>query len=85
MRRVTTIRRPVGPRHDDRLVAAIEHVVDKAAVAIVEIERLQDPEVAAILDIAPRIARGPVEVDDPGIQGVCLESSSPNTVPCRRS
>jgi hypothetical protein len=67
---VPAVRRPVEPRHD-RLVAAIGHVVDETAVAASEIERLQDPEVAAILDIAPRVARGPIEVDDPGIQGIC--------------
>ena len=67
---VPAVRRPVEPRHD-RLVAAIGHVVDEAPVAAIEIERLQDPEVALILDIAVRVARGPIEVDDPGIQGMC--------------
>ena len=31
----------------------------------------QDTEVALILDITVRVARGPIEVDDPGIQGMC--------------
>ena len=70
MLRVPAVRRTVEPRHD-RLVAAIGHIVDEAPVAAVEIERLQDPEVAAILDIALRIARGPIEVDDPRIQRMC--------------
>src|ERR1700730_16619135 len=33
-------------------------------------ERLQDAEVALILDVPARVARGPVEVDDAGIQGM---------------
>src|ERR1700674_699436 len=33
--------------------------------------RRQDPEVALILDVALRVARGPIEVDDPDIQGMC--------------
>ena len=70
MLRVPAVRRTVEPRHD-RLVAAIGHVVDEAPVAAIEIERLQDPKVAAILDIALRVARGPIEVDDPGIQRMC--------------
>ena len=70
MLRVPAVRRPVEPRHD-RLVAAIGHVVDEAAVAAIEIERLQDPKLAPILDIALRVARGPIEVDDAGIQGMC--------------
>src|SRR4051812_26721505 len=70
MLRMAAVRRAIEPRHD-RLVATIGHVVDEATVAAVEIERFQNPEVAAILDIAPCIARGPVEVDDPGIQRVC--------------
>ena len=67
---VPAIRRAIEPRHD-RLVAAIGYIVDEAPIATVEIERLQDSEVAAILDIALRIARGPVEVDDAGIQRMC--------------
>src|SRR5262249_5709681 len=39
--------------------------------AAIEIERLQDPEVALILDVAVRVMRGPIEVDDPGTQGMC--------------
>jgi len=66
---VSTVRRTVEPRHD-RLVAAIGHVVHEAPVAAIEIERLQDPEVALILDVAVRVARGPIEVDDPDIQGM---------------
>ena len=69
MLRVSPVRRAVEPRHD-RLVAAIGHVEDETAVAAIEIERLQDPEVALILDVALSVARGPIEVDDPGIQGV---------------
>src|ERR1700686_1345799 len=33
--------------------------------------RRQDPEVALILDVALRVARGPIEVDDPDIQAMC--------------
>src|SRR4051794_244875 len=66
---VPAVRCAVEPRHD-RLVAAIGHVVDEAPVAAVEIERLQDPKVAPVLDTTPRIARGPIEVDDAGIQGM---------------
>src|SRR6516165_6744922 len=64
---VPALGRTVEPRHD-RLVAAIGHVVDEAPIATIEIERLQDPEVALILDEALRVARGPIEVDDPDIQ-----------------
>jgi hypothetical protein len=39
--------------------------------AAIEIERLQDPEVALILDVTMRVARGPIEVDDPDIQAMC--------------
>src|SRR6516225_1938192 len=67
---VPALGRTVEPRHD-RLVAAIGHVVDEAPIATIEIERLQDPEVALILDEALRVARGPIEVDDPDIQGMC--------------
>ena len=67
---VSTVRRTVEPRHD-RLVAAIGHVVYEAPIAAIEIERLQDPEVALILNVAVRVARGPIEVDDPDIQGMC--------------
>jgi len=67
---VSTLRRPVEPRHD-RLVAAIGHVVDEAPIAAIEIKRLQDPEIALILDEAQRVARGPIEVDDSDIQGMC--------------
>src|ERR1700731_1689114 len=67
---VSTVRRTVEPRHD-RLVAAIGHVVYEAPIAASEIERLQDPEVALILNVAVRVARGPIEVDDPDIQGMC--------------
>src|SRR4051794_16371287 len=67
MLRVPAVRRTVEPRHD-RLVAAIGHVIDEAPVAAIEMDRLQDPEVALILDVALRIARGPVEVEDPRIQ-----------------
>ena len=67
---VPAVRRPIEPRHD-RLVAAIGYVVDEAAVATIEIERFQDPEVAQVFDIAVRVARGPIEIDDPGIQGMC--------------
>jgi len=67
---VPAVRRAVEPRHD-RLVAAIGHVVDEAPVAAIEIERLQDSEVAAILIISLYVARGPVEVDDPRIQRMC--------------
>src|SRR5215471_10750312 len=70
MRGVSTVRRTVEPRHD-RLVAAIRHVVYEALIAAIEIERLQDPEVALILDVAARVARGPIEIDDPDIQGMC--------------
>src|ERR1700732_1802647 len=66
---VSTVRRTVEPRHD-RLVAAIGHVVYEAPIAAM-IERLQDPEVALILHVAVRVARGPIEVDDPDIQGKC--------------
>jgi hypothetical protein len=45
MLRVPAVRRPVEPLHN-RLVAAIGHVVYQAPVAAIEIERLQDPEVA---------------------------------------
>src|SRR5215470_4165806 len=67
---VSTVRRTVEPRHD-RLVAAVGHVVYEAPIAAIEIERLQDPEVALILDVAVRVMRGPIEVDDPGTQGMC--------------
>src|SRR6516165_3824027 len=67
---VSTVRRTVEPRHD-RLVAAIGHIVYEAPIAAIEIERLQDPEVALILDEAQRVARGPIEVDDPDIPGMC--------------
>src|SRR5215472_5092857 len=67
---VSTIRRTIEPWHD-RLVAAIGHVVYEAPIAAIEIEWLQDPEVALILDVAVRVARGPIEVDDPDIQGMC--------------
>src|SRR5215470_13625792 len=70
MLRVSTLWRTVEPRHD-RLVAAIGHVVDEAPIAAIEIERLQDPEVALILDEAQRVPCGPVEVEDPDIQGMC--------------
>ena len=63
---VSTVRRAVEPRHD-RLIAAIGHVVHEAAIAALEIERLQDAEVALILNVAAGIARGPVEVVDAGI------------------
>src|SRR5262249_1542823 len=69
MLRVSTLRRTVEPRHD-RLVAAIGHVVDKAPIAAIEIDRLQDPEVSLILDEAQRVARGSIEIDDPHIQGM---------------
>src|SRR3954463_4666715 len=62
--------RAVEPRHD-RLIAAIGHVVDEAPVAAAEIERLQDSEVAAILDIAARVACSPIEIDDAGILRMC--------------
>jgi hypothetical protein len=77
MLRVSTVRRSVEPRHD-RLVAAIGNVAYEAPIAAIEIERLQDPEVALIFDIAVGVARCPIEVDD-------LGSSSPNIVPCSRS
>jgi hypothetical protein len=64
------VRCAVEPRHD-RLVAAIGHVVHHAPVAASEIERLQDPEVALVFDVSVRVARGPIEVDDPDIQGMC--------------
>ena len=67
---VPTVRRAVEPRHD-RLVAAIGHVVHQATIAAIEIERLQDAEVALILDVTVRVARGSVEVDDAGIQVMC--------------
>ena len=67
---VPAVGRTVEPRHD-RLVAAIGHVVDEAPIPAIEIERLQDPKVAPILDIAVRVARGPIEIDDAGIQRVC--------------
>jgi hypothetical protein len=67
---VSTFRRTVESRHD-RLVAAIGHVAYEAPIAAIEIERLQDPEVALILDIAVRVARGRIEVDDPDILGMC--------------
>src|SRR5215813_12882813 len=66
----SAIRRTVEPRHD-RLVAAIGYVVYEAPIAAIEIERPQDPEVALILDVSVRVARGPIEVDDPDIQGMC--------------
>jgi len=47
------------------------YVVYEAPIAAIEIERLQDPEVALILDVSVRVARGPIEVDDPDIQGMC--------------
>jgi hypothetical protein len=43
----------------------------RAGVAAIEIERLQDPEVALIRDVTVRVARGPIEVHDPDIQAVC--------------
>jgi len=67
---VSAFRRAIEPRHD-RLVAAIGHVVHQAAIAAIEIERLQDAEVALILDITVRVARGLVEVDDADIQRMC--------------
>jgi len=67
---VPAIRLAIEPRHD-RLVAAIGYIVDEAPIATVEIERLQDSEVAAILIISLYVARGPVEVDDPRIQRMC--------------
>jgi hypothetical protein len=66
---VPAVQRPVEPRHD-RLVSTIGHVVDEAPVAAIEVEGLQDPKVAPILDVASRIARDPIEIDDPGIQGM---------------
>src|SRR6516165_8827417 len=67
---VSAVWRTVEPRHD-RLVAAIGYVVYEAPIAAIEIERLQDPEVALIVDEALTVARGPIEVDDPDIQGMC--------------
>src|SRR6516165_12813536 len=67
---VSAVWRTVEPRHD-RLVAAIGHVVYEAPIAAIEIERLQDPEVALIVDEALPVARGPIEVDDPDIEGMC--------------
>ena len=58
MLRVPPVRCPVEPQHD-WLVATIGHVVDKAAVAALEIERLQDSEVASILNIVVHVARSP--------------------------
>jgi hypothetical protein len=69
MLRVPAVWRPVEPRHD-RLVATIGHVVDEAPVTAIEIQRLQDAEIASILDVASRTTRGPIEVGDPGIQGM---------------
>src|SRR6516225_627701 len=45
--------------------------VHHAPVAASEIERLQDPEVALGFDVSVRVERGPIEVDDPDIQGMC--------------
>src|SRR5205085_7541109 len=67
---VAAVRCTVEPRHD-RLVAAIGHVVYEATIAAIEIERLQDAEVALIFDVTARVARGPIEVDDTGIQAMC--------------
>jgi hypothetical protein len=67
---VPAVRCTVEPRHD-RLVAAIGHVVYEATIAAIEIERLQDAEVALIFDDTARVARGPIEVDDAGIQAMC--------------
>src|SRR5947207_9720080 len=67
---VPAVRCTVEPRHD-RLVAAIGHVVYEATIAAIEIERLQDAEVALIFDVTARVARGPIEVDDTGIQAMC--------------
>jgi hypothetical protein len=67
---VPAVRRAVEPWHD-RLVAAIGHVVHEATIAAIEVQWLQDTEVALILDITVRIARGSVEVDDPRIQAMC--------------
>src|SRR5262249_6142571 len=70
MRGVPAVWRTVEPRHD-RLVAAIGYVVHQATIATVEVERLQDPEVALILNAAVRVARSSIEIDDTGIQGMC--------------
>ena len=80
---VSTVRRTVEPRHD-RLVAAIGHVVHEATVTAIEIDRLQDPEVALILDVPVRVACSPVEVDDASIQVMCWVEFA-NIVPCGRS
>ena len=66
---VPAVRRSIEPRHD-RLVAAIGYVVDETAVSAIEIKRFQDPEVALVFDIAVRVAFGPIEIDDSGIQGM---------------
>src|SRR5215469_4519707 len=70
MLRMPALRRSIESRHD-RLVAAIGYVVNQAPVAAIEVERLQDPKLAPILDVAVRVARGSIEVDNPDIERVC--------------
>ena len=65
--RMAALRRAVQSRHD-RLVAAVGHVVHQPAIAARDIERLQDAELGLILDVAARIARRLVQIDDAGIQ-----------------
>ena len=64
--RMSAFRRAVQSRHD-RLVAAVGHVIHQPAIAAREIERLQNAELALVLDIAARIARRLVEIDDAGV------------------
>ena len=65
--RMAALGRAVQPRHD-QLVAAVGHIVHQPAIAARDIERLQDAELGLVLDVAARIARCPVEIDDTGIQ-----------------
>jgi hypothetical protein len=53
------------------LVAAIRYIVHQATIATVEVERLQNAEVALILEVTARIECSLVEVDDTGIQAMC--------------
>jgi hypothetical protein len=55
---------------EDRLAATVAGLVEDRAVALGEIERLEDVEVGGVLDLPLRVARRLVEVDDGCVERV---------------